>query len=153
MDTRPDSKRALTEREQYARAFDRTLVDMWTERQMLQFGFRTKRYPRRTGRLIRSTVALPLKADPDYLQTVFRQKFLEYGIYVDAGTGRETPRGNPGDIGRDKRRKPRPWFNRKYYLSVMNLREFYADNLGLQTIGMITNALTDRSLRQSVTTS
>lgn len=152
MDTRPDESTALKQREQFDRAFDRTLVTMWTEKQYLQFGRRTRQYPRRSGELIRSTTYLPLKADPQYLHVTFRQQFLEYGIYVEAGTGREVYRGNPGDIGREKKRKPKPWFNRKYFLSVMNLREFYAENIGLQTVSMIADALDSRKLRQSVTT-
>lgn len=51
-------------------------------------------------------------------------------------TGRETPRGNPGDIGRAKKRKKRSWFARKYYGSVMIIRDFMADNLALEFTGV-----------------
>ena len=40
------------------------------------------------------------------------------------------PRGNFGNLGRAKRRQRRRWFSRKYYASVMNLKEFYEDNFG-----------------------
>lgn len=123
---------------------------MWAEKQNKLFGSHSRRHPRRTGELIRSTVAMRLKSDPDAMNVVFEQQFREYGIYVDSGTGRETPRGNAGDIGRPKVRKKQPWFGRKYYLSVMNLRDFYAENLGLQTIDMIAESLTDNGVRKNI---
>lgn len=57
-------------------------------------------------------------------------KFLDYGVYQDRGTGRETPRGNPGDIGRAKVRERRPWLSKKFYSSYCRIRDFFADNLG-----------------------
>jgi hypothetical protein len=32
------------------------------------------------------------------------------------------------------------WFSRKYYASVMNIKEFFADNLGNEFIGIIADA-------------
>ena len=52
------------------------------------------------------------------------QTFNTYGLFVDYGTGRNTPRGNPGDLGRANSRKRKRWFSRKYYASVMNIQEF-----------------------------
>ena len=57
------------------------------------------------------------------------------------GTGRETPRGNSGDLGRAKKRKRRRWFSRKYYASVMRIKEFYEDNIGKTFTGILSNAL------------
>lgn len=84
-----------------------------------------------------------------YTDVRFELAFPYYGIYVDAGTGREVPLGNPGDIGRQKVRKPKPWFSPKHYLSVMNLRDFYADNLGLRIINVMANAIDDKALRST----
>ncbi len=47
-------------------------------------------------------------------EVVLSQSFLEYGLWQDYGTGRETPRGNSGDLGRAKRRQRRSWFSRKF---------------------------------------
>ena len=47
-------------------------------------------------------------------KVVLFQSFLEYGLCQDYGTGRETPRGNSGDLGRAKRRQRRSWFSRKF---------------------------------------
>ena len=74
-------------------------------------------------------------------------------IFQNYGTGKETPRGNPGDIGRSKVRQARRWFDKKYYGSVMNLRDFLGESLSQQYIGIVSNALSDRDLRASATVS
>ena len=74
---------------------------------------------------------------------------MEYGIWQDLGTGREVPIGNGGDIGREKVRQRRPWFSPKYYASVMNLRDFYAESLGYEFVGLFANLDSDDLRRQS----
>ena len=59
------------------------------------------------------------------------------GLWQDYGTGRETPRGNSGDLGRAKKRQRRRWFSRKYYASVMNIKEFYEENIGREFCGIL----------------
>ena len=73
------------------------------------------------------------------------------------------PRGNSGDIGRtnrgssesrgelarampsrdrgrrSQRRQRRKWFSRKYYASVMNIKEFYEDNIGKSFTGILSD--------------
>jgi len=68
-----------------------------------------------------------------------REQIMQYSLWQDYGTGRETPRGNSGDIGRTKVRQRRKWFSRKYYASVMNIKEFYEDNIGHQFCGIISD--------------
>ena len=51
------------------------------------------------------------------------------------------------NIGRDKVRQRCKWFSTKYYASVMNLKEFFADNLGRDFTGIIANALNDKTFR------
>lgn len=53
--------------------------------------------------------------------------------------GREVPIGNPGDIGHEKVRERRRWFSAKYYSSVMNLRDFMAESLGDEFVGIFAN--------------
>ena len=77
------------------------------------------------------------------------QAFLEYGLWQDYGTGKEIPRGNSGDLGRPKVRKARHWFNRKYYMSVMNIKEFMADSLGRQFQGIISDALDQKTFSRN----
>ena len=105
-----------------------------------------------TGALYRSTIAVRMTADGKFTQITLAQSFNAYGIFVDYGTGSNTPRGNSGDLGAGfvNRRKRRRWFSRKYFASVMNIQEFYADNLGRQFCNAVSNALNPDLMRRSV---
>lgn len=104
----------------------------------------------RTGTLVKSLMGLRLKADPDFTKVELSQEFEEYGIYVNDGTGKETKKGNPGDIGRQKLRKAKKWFYPKYYMSYRNIQEFFADSLGQQAAAIISNALDPDELRKNI---
>ena len=94
-----------------------------------------------TGRLLQSPIAVGMSADGRFSEVKLSQAFLEYGLWQDYGTGKEVPRGNSGDLGKPKVRKERHWFSRKYYMSVMNIKEFMGDSLGRQFQGIISDAL------------
>ena len=98
---------AQTERERYVRAWNETMIKIWQERITLLEVIDT-------SRLLHSVAALPIR-----------------------GTGRETPRGNKGDIGRTKVRQRRPWFSKRYYSSVLNLRDFLGENIGREFQGIM----------------
>jgi len=68
-----------------------------------------------------------------------REQIMQYGLWQEYGSGRETPRGNSGDLGRAKNRQRRRWFSRKYYASVMRLKEFYEENIGRSFCGIISD--------------
>ena len=53
------------------------------------------------------------------------------------------------EIGEQKKRQRRKWFSTKYYASVMNIKEFYEENLGLQFLGIISNALNKKNFAQN----
>lgn len=93
------------------------------------------------GRLYGSVTGVSLTMDEKVTSVTLQQAFNEYGVYVERGTGSNTPRGNPGDIGRENRRKKKTWMTRKYLASMYNIREFMADSLGQQACLSITNAL------------
>lgn len=131
------------ERRKYVSAFNKTMIDIWCERIVLLKVIDT-------GALYRSTIGLSTTMDGKVTEVTLRQSFLTYGLFQDYGTGREVPVGNPGDIGRDKVRQRRKWFSTKYYASVMNIREFFADNLGRQFCGVVADALDTRRFRQSL---
>lgn len=101
-----------------------------------------------TRRLLASLKALPVRADGRFFEVGLSQTFLEYGLWQDYGTGKETPQGNPGDTGRAKRRQRRKWFSTKYYASVMRTKEFMEENLGWQFCGLISSALS-KDFRQN----
>lgn len=136
-----DPQAALEERRKYVSAFNDTMIKIWKEQIALLDVYDT-------GRLYRSVVEVCMKADGKFINIKLAQQFELYGLFQDYGTGREVPVGNPGDIGRDKVRKRRRWFSRKYYGSVMNIREFFADNVGKQAANVISNALTARVARR-----
>ena len=106
-----------------------------------------------TGALYRSTVAVGLNADGKFTSVTLSQSFNTYGLFVDYGTGSNTPRGNTGDLGEGftNRRKRKQWFSRKYFASVMNIQEFFADNLGRDCCLAISSALNPDAMRRVVT--
>lgn len=106
-----------------------------------------------TGALYRSTVAVGLNADGKFTSVTLSQSFNTYGLFVDYGTGSNTPRGNSGDLGEGftNRRKRKRWFSRKYFASVMNIQEFFADNLGRDCCLAISSALNPDAMRRVIT--
>ena len=126
-------QQAQEEREKYVLAFNDTMIKIWHEQITLLDVIDTRS-------LLRSPIALPVRADGRFFEVALSQAFLEYGLWQDYGTGKETPRGNSGDIGREKKRQRRRWFSKKYYSSVMNIRDFFADNLGREFQGIISDA-------------
>ena len=94
-----------------------------------------------TGRLLQSPVGIRCDQDERITAITLSQSVLEYGLWQNYGTGRETPRGNTGDMGRAKVRQKRPWFSKKFYASLMNIKEFMADSLGREFLGIVSDAI------------
>ncbi len=133
-------QRAFSEREKFVSAFNETMLKIWKEQMTLLDVIDT-------GALLASPKSLPIRADGQFIELGLSQSFLEYGIWQNFGTGKETPRGNKGDMGRKKVRQKKPWFSRKYYASVMNLRDFLADNMAKEFVGVVAQSLDDKYLR------
>ncbi len=129
-----DPDEALKERERYVRAYNNTMVRIWKEKLSYLDVIDT-------GSLYNSVVGVSMNADSKFTSVSLQQEFSEYGIYQERGTGKNTRKGNPGDIGHENRRKKKKWMMRKHFASMFNLREFMADSLGKQTCLAITNAL------------
>ena len=138
--TNDAEQRAFSEREKFVTAFNETMLKIWKEQMTLLDVIDT-------GALLASTKSLPLRADGRFMELGLSQSFLEYGLWQNFGTGKEIPRGNNGDIGRERKRKKKPWFSRKYYASVMNLRDFLADNMAKEFVGVVAQSLDDKYLR------
>lgn len=128
------------EREKFVFAFNRTMITIWCEQITLLNVIDT-------GRLLRSLKALPVRADGRFIEIGLSQSFLEYGLWQNFGTGKEIPRGNSGDLGRERKRQKKRWFSRKYYASVMNLRDFLVDNIAHEFVGIVARALDDKYVR------
>mgnify|MGYP006981460825 FL=1 len=131
---------AFKEREKFVTAFNETMLKIWKEQMTLLDVIDT-------GALLASPKSLPIRADGQFIELGLSQSFLEYGLWQNFGTGKETPRGNKGDMGRKKVRQKKPWFSRKYYASVMNLRDFLADNMAKEFVGVVAQSLDDKYLR------
>ena len=129
-----DPDEAQRDRERYVRAFNSTMVRIWKEKIQL-LGVMD------TGRLYNAVVGVSMNADDKFTSVTLKQEFSEYGIYAERGTGKNTPKGNPGDIGRPNPRKKRPWMTRKRLASMFNIQEFMADNLGMQTCLAVSKVL------------
>lgn len=138
--TNDAEQRAFSEREKFVTAFNETMLKIWKEQMTLLDVIDT-------GALLASPKSLPLRADGRFMELGLSQSFLEYGLWQNFGTGKEIPRGNNGDIGRERKRKKRTWFSRKYYASVMNLRDFLADNMAKEFVGVVAQSLDDKYLR------
>jgi hypothetical protein len=121
-------------REKFVMAFNDTMLKIWQEQITLLDVIDT-------GHLLNSVKALPVRADGRFIEISLSQLFTEYGLWQDFGTGKEIPRGNSGDIGREKRRVAKKWFSRKYYSSVLNLRDFLAENIGQEFTGLVAKSL------------
>lgn len=144
METNGTTQQSIEERRKYVMAFNNTMVKIWREKIALLGAVDT-------GALYRSTVGVSMTADGKFIDITLSQAFNTYGLFVDYGTGRNTPRGNSGDIGRANGRKRKRWFSRKYFASVMNIQEFFADSLGKEFCRAVSNALNPDAMRRSVT--
>lgn len=134
-------QKAQEERQRFVSAFNDTMIKIWQE-QITLLGVID------TGALLGSTKPVAMRADGRFIEVTLSQAFLEYGLYQDYGTGRETPKGNSGDIGHAKVRQRRKWFSRKYYASFMNLKEFYEENMGRDFVGIVRDMARNVNLRQ-----
>ena len=129
-----------SEREKYVLAFNDTMLKIWQEQITLLDVIDT-------GHLLNSVKALPVRADGRFIEIGLSQLFTEYGLWQDFGTGKEIPRGNHGDIGHEKKRIAKKWFSKKYYASVMNIRDFLSENLAEEFTGIIAQSLDDNYRR------
>lgn len=131
-----DTVDVVEARRKFVEAWNKTMIDIWQEK-IFKYTIIDTEF------LYRSVTTMPIRADGRFFDITLSQSFAEYGIWQDLGTGREVPIGNPGDIGHDKVRQRRPWFSPKYYASVMNLRDFYAESCGQEFVGMFANLDTE----------
>ena len=134
---------SLEERKKFVLAFNDTMVKIWKERITLLDVIDT-------GTLLNSVIGVKCNADGQFLQIELSQAFRTYGFWQDRGVGKEVPRGNQGDIGRDKMRGRKRWFSLRYFASFYKLREFLSDNVGKQFLGMTSDVFeTDKFIKQA----
>lgn len=145
-------QQSISERAKYVEAWNETMTKIWQERILKYAVFESPRRRSRSGEphLFDSIHQFPVAHDDRYIELAMHFTFPEYGIFQDRGTGREKALGNPGDIGEytqsgAKRhyRKPRPWFSIKWYSSCMNIKEYMAQSIGKEFVGIVSGALNE----------
>ena len=124
----------IEERREWVEGWNETMVDIWQ-------GRIDKLKVKDTGNLYRSPIALNIKTDADgrFLEFSLSHSFLEYGLWQDMGTGRNTAIGNTHKKDKDgwtNKREPRRWFSTKYYRSSMRLKEYLAESIGKEFVGI-----------------
>ena len=134
---------AIEQRRKFVEAFNGTQLNMWQEQITLLDIIDT-------GALLGSVAAIRCDHDGKVTMATLEQSFLEYGLWQEYGVGKETPRGNPADIGRYRVRLRRPWMGKKLYASVMKLKEMFADSMGREFCGIVADALSDRKMREKM---
>ena len=97
----------------------------------------------------------------DTISTI-QHKFLEYGIYQDLGVGNGYTKGNGGDLeildpvyraehNMGEPRKPRVWFSRAYFASIMVLKEQMAYMYGEEFCGLLVDKIEEANHKRSTT--
>ncbi len=135
----------VEDRRKFVEAWNKTMIDIWVDRIK-------KLDVVDTGALMRSPISLPVQADGRFFDLTLSQSFLEYGIWQDLGTGRNTAIGNTHKKDMDgwsNKREARRWFSTKYYASVMKLRDFMALSLGREFVGLFANLDADKLRKNS----
>ena len=107
-----NTERTEAEFRQYADAWTAKMVEIWQDRLDMMAVYDT-------GALRQSVAPSNVHIDGISLDVSFN--FLQYGVYVDRGTGRVVKNG---------KRKARPWFSRSWSISAEVLKEHLAKVLG-----------------------
>lgn len=131
--------------EKFQEEWVKKMVEIWTDR-LIMLGAFTKE-----AHLLRSVALDGARLSEEESQITF--SFLQYGIYVDAGTGRGYKRGNGGDLyflAKEYRkkhklgepRKRRPWFSKSWNISLRVMANYMTQKLGEEYTGLFA-ALSD----------
>ena len=97
----------------------------------------------------------------DTVSTI-QHKFLEYGIYQDLGVGNGYSKDNGGNLeildpvyraehNLGEPRKPRVWFSRAYFASIMVLKEQMAYMYGEEFCGLLVDKIEEANKKRSTT--
>lgn len=150
------------DRRKYEEAWSKMMIDIWREKidRLRVVDTRTLRQ-QMTERVTEGGSAM----------TTIQHRFMMYGIYQDCGVGRgydiDGKVYKDGRVGNNKgslellddnyriehglgeARKPREWFSRAYFASVMVLKEQEAYMYGEEFCGLIADAIEDSFHRRS----
>lgn len=158
-DNRPAATSA--DRLKYQKEWEKMMVTIWREKIMrLHVVDTTALHSDITGSTLSSGTDL----------ATIQHKFMQYGIYQDCGTGRGYSKDNGGKLEfldplkRNKEyahkqksgkitmgepRKPREWFSRAYFASIMVLKEQMAYMYGEEFCGMLVDKIEEANHKRS----
>lgn len=137
------------------------MILIWKSR-LKKFGLSKRqldRRPFRTARLYNLMDKAAPKIANGATDLRFSFSHREYGIYVERGTGRGVFKGNHGDIGREnlrrkrrqrRHRDARPWKTRPLNRSILNLRDFLAESLGIEFVEIVESVSIDHGNRRAM---
>lgn len=132
---------AIRQRRNYVNAWNETMVNIWKD-QIRALNVID------SGQLLNSVITIPVQADGRFVDISVGEMFAMHGLFANYGVGREKARGNSGDIGpTTKSGKPRKfrerkeWFDKKYYASVMNMKDFLLESMGNEFVGIVSDKL------------
>lgn len=127
----------------FAKEWHDMMVRIWTDRiETMDI--------HRTGTLQNSVNAQGFNVDAEGFSMQAAYRFVEYGIYVDAGTGNGYSKGNGGDLkildpverakrGLGEPRKKRPWFSVSWEISKKVLNRRLTQGIGREFAGLFDN--------------
>ena len=149
------------DRLKYQKEWEKMMVTIWKEKIMRLHVVDTASLHREiTGNTISSGTDL----------ATIQHRFIQYGIFQDCGTGRGYSKGNGGNLlfldprlrkkeyahkqksGKvtlGEHRKPREWFSRAYFASVMVLKEQMAYMYGEEFCGMLVDKIEEANHKRS----
>lgn len=141
MNTTSNTERTEAELRQYADDWTAKMVEIWQDRLDMMAVYDT-------GALRRSVHPNNVHIDGLSLDVSF--SFLQYGIYVERGTGNGYKRGNDGKLqflekkyrkehGLGKARERRPWFSKSWFISSEVMKEHLIKVLGDRFVGGFDN--------------
>lgn len=135
-------KATVEDRKKWLDAWAAMMVDIWKEKiERLQVY--------ETWRLHESINYEQIRFGSDVFDSVsITHTFCEYGIYVDAGVGKEFKKGNEGDLGFTPIRQPKAWFSKKYFSSIMVLKEHISYMYGEEFCAIMADAISDKDDRK-----
>lgn len=147
-----DRPRATPEdRRKYEDAWSKMMIDIWREK--------IDRFRVVDTRTLRQQMTERVTENGSAMTTI-QHRFMMYGIYQDCGVGRGYEHNNGGNLEFLKEeyriehemgepRKPREWFSRAYFASVMVLKEQEAYMYGEEFCGLIAEAIESSFHRRS----
>lgn len=137
------------DRQKYNDAWAKMMVDIWREKIERLHVIDTYR--------LHQEITDNVTSSGGDLNTI-QHKFMEYGIYQDCGTGNGYRKDNGGNLeflderyreSRYKPRKPREWFSRAYFASVMVLKEQMAYMYGEEFCGLLVDKIEEANHKRS----